>query len=73
VAAVLADLRLAADLGDRMQMTMAMSDSATVDGVNVFETDQFAIRATERFDINVHDVGTSSEAGPAVALVSAAS
>lgn len=67
------DLRLAADFGSKRETTISVSDSATVGSVNVFETDQLAIRGTERFDINVHDMGTSSVAGPVVCLISAAS
>lgn len=62
------DLRLAADFGDRQQTTFAISDSATVDSVSVFTTNQLALRWTERWDINVHDVGTSTAAGPVVML-----
>jgi len=32
-----------------------------------------AIRGTDRFDINVHDVGNTSAAGPIVGLITAAS
>jgi hypothetical protein len=33
------------------------------------EYDQIAIQATERYDINVHDIGDASAAGPIVAGV----
>jgi HK97 family phage major capsid protein len=33
-----------------------------------FDTDQLGIAATERFDINCHDVGDASTIGPLVAL-----
>ena len=59
----------AADYGDRRQSTISMSEHATVGDVSVFETDEIAIRGTERFDINVHDVGSSSTAGPVVGLI----
>jgi HK97 family phage major capsid protein len=62
------DLRKASKLGDRQQRTIATSDSAVIGGESVFERDQLAIRATERIDINVHDVGDSSDAGPIVGL-----
>jgi len=65
------DLRLAADFGDRRQNAIAFSEDAMVGGVSVFETDEIAIRGTTRFDINVHDVGDSSDAGPIVALQTA--
>lgn len=65
------DLRLAADFGDRRQNAISFSEDATVGGVSVFETDEIAIRGTTRFDINVHSVGDSSDAGPMVALQTA--
>lgn len=80
IVAFFGDLRRAASLGDRRQFTIALSDAA----LNSFEQDEMAMRATERFDINVHDVGESSAgtardpvnglmAGPIVALITAAS
>ena len=38
-----------------------------------FAEDQLAIRGTQRFDINVHDVGNTTAAGPIVGLITAAS
>jgi len=73
IVALYGDMRQAVDFGDRAQMTMAVSDSATVGTDNVFEQDELAFRATERFDINVHDVGDSTNAGPVVGLISKAS
>ena len=67
------DLYLAADFGARRDITIAWSDSAVVGSVSTFETDQRAVRGTARFDINVHDVGTVSTAGPIVGLITAAS
>jgi HK97 family phage major capsid protein len=58
------DLSLAAAMGDRRDNTIAFSDSA----LNAFEQDEIVVRGTERFDINFHTPGTSSEAGPLVAL-----
>ena len=58
------DLAMAASMGDRRQNTIAFSDSA----LNAFEQDEIVVRGTERFDINFHTPGTSSEAGPLVAL-----
>jgi HK97 family phage major capsid protein len=72
IIALFGDLSLAADFGDRKQLSIAMSDSASVGGESVFERNQIAIRATSRFDINVHDVGTATAAGPIVGLISAA-
>lgn len=65
------NLGLASKLGDRQQITIAASDSATVGGVSAFERNQIALRAVERFDINVHDVGVAStSAGAVVGLMS---
>lgn len=79
VCALLGSLRLAADFGDRRGMTVAISDSAVINSVSVFERDEIAIRGTERFDINVHDVGNANATaasqvpGPVVGLITAAS
>ncbi len=67
------DFSLAASFGDRSQDSIMFSEHATVDGESVFERNQIAIRGTERFDINVHDVGTATAAGPVVGLITAAS
>jgi HK97 family phage major capsid protein len=67
------DLRMAGDFGDRAGMTIATSTEATVGSVSMFDTDSFAIRGIERFDINIHDVGTATAAGPVVGLILAAS
>ena len=56
------DLSMAATLGTRRGMTMAIS------GDRYFEYDQLAIRCTERFDINIHDVGNTSKAGAVIML-----
>lgn len=73
ICALLGDFTLGASFGDRAQESIAFSEHATIGGENVFERDQVAIRGTERFDINVHDVGSSSEAGPIVGLQTASS
>jgi HK97 family phage major capsid protein len=73
VLALFGDLELAADFGDRKALAMAISDSASVGGESVFERNQMALRITERHDINVHDVGTATVAGPVAGLISAAS
>lgn len=73
------DCAKACAFGDRRQTTLATSESATVGSVNSFASDQLAIRGTERFDINVHDVGNahataaSRVPGPIVCLATAAS
>ena len=73
VAALLGDLSLAASFGSRRDTTIAVSEHSR------FANDQLEIRGTERFDINVHDVGNASAtaglrvAGPIVGLITAAS
>ena len=62
------DFSLGALFGDRQQSKVAFSEHATVNGTSVFEANQIAIRATERFDINVHGCGTSAAYGPIVGL-----
>lgn len=72
IVCLLADLRLAASFGDRRTMTVAFSDVATVGGDSAFENDFIAVRGTERFDLNIHDVGSSTVPGPCIGLLSAA-
>jgi HK97 family phage major capsid protein len=60
--AYLGNLQLAATMGTRRGI------SIQVDGSRYFEFDQLAIRGTERFDINYHERGTASVAGPVVML-----
>lgn len=57
------DLRLAATMGERRGITIKSSEE------RYFELDQIAIMATERMDINVHDLGDNTTAGPLIALV----
>lgn len=57
------DVGMAASFGDRHGMAVARSTDFK------FNTDQIAIKATERFAINVHDIGNTSVAGPVVALI----
>lgn len=57
------DLSLAATMGERRNFTFAQSNDYK------FAEDQIAVKATERIDINVHDVGDTSVAGPIVALI----
>lgn len=61
------DMALSTDFGDRRQTTIMFSEHAA------FTTDEIAIRGTERFDINNHDVGSTTQAGPIVGLITAAS
>jgi HK97 family phage major capsid protein len=67
IATFFGDLRLAAMLGDRRQTTIRTSEHVH------FEEEEIAIAGSERFDINVHDVGSSTAAGPLCALKSASS
>ncbi len=60
------NLRLAADFGDRRQTTIAFDSSVG------FTTDQIAIKGSERFDINVHSIGTTTVGGPVSAMLTAA-
>jgi HK97 family phage major capsid protein len=60
------DIGLASSFGDRRGMAVARSTEYK------FAEDQVAIKATERFDINIHDIGTEGTAGvagPVVALI----
>lgn len=57
------DLSMAATMGDRREFSFATSNDYK------FAEDQIAIKATERVDINVHDVGSTTAAGPIVALI----
>ena len=59
---VFGDLRLAAAMGERRQVTMKRSDE------RYFDQDQVGLLGTERIDINVHDAGTTTQAGPIVFL-----
>ena len=68
ICALFGALDQASKLGDRMTRTISTSEHATVNGVNVWEVDQLAIKGVERIDINVHDVGNTTTAGPIVGL-----
>lgn len=67
VAALYGDLSLASMFGTRRGLEIATSEHTK------FVQDATQVRATTRWDINVHDVGTSTTAGPIVGLISAAS
>lgn len=58
----LGDLNMSAKLGDRRGVTVSLSDQA------YWESDQIGVKATERFDINIHSTGTATEAGAIIAL-----
>ncbi len=57
------DLSTGAYMGTRRDITIALDTSL------YFNYDAIALRATERFDINVFDRGTASDSGGIVALV----
>jgi len=63
------NLMQAATMGDRRGVQIKMTDSNDTD----FEKDLESIKGTERFDINVHDVGNTTTAGPIVGLITAGS
>jgi len=56
------DLAMASALGSRKDISVAMSDQYR------FNQDQLAIRATQRYDINVHSLGSTTAAGPLIVL-----
>lgn len=62
VSALLGNFGLGAAFGDRRQTTIMVSEHV------YFANDQIGIRGTERFDINIHDVGSSSAPGPIVGI-----
>jgi len=56
------DMRMAASMGERRGIRIKTSDQ------RYFEYDQWGIQGTERIDINIHDVGDTSDAGPMIML-----
>ena len=62
------NLAQASTFGDRRGVTIKTTDSNGTE----FEEDIQTIKGTERFDINIHDVGSTTEAGPIVGLITAA-
>jgi HK97 family phage major capsid protein len=61
--AYLGDMSQTAFFGNRRQLTVDQDESV------YFTSDQLAIRGTERFAINVHGQGTTTVAGPIMALI----
>ena len=57
------DIGLAAAMGERRGITIKRLDERFADA------DQIGIMGTERFDINIHDMGDGTNAGPLVSLV----
>ena len=62
IAAYVGDLSLAGIMAVKSDMQVASSSD------RYFEADQTVFRAVQRLDINVHSLGSNSEAGPVVAL-----
>jgi len=62
IALLFGDLSQAATLGDRRGVTIKVDDS------RYLEYDQIAVRATQRFDINVHNIGNATTAGSIIGL-----
>jgi HK97 family phage major capsid protein len=56
------DLAMAATMGTRRGVTLRADESI------YFAQDALALRVTERFDINVHERGTASVAGPLIMI-----
>jgi HK97 family phage major capsid protein len=67
ICAVLGDLQLGAYLGERRELRIDRSAEVH------FANDQIGFRGIERIDINAFGVGDTSEAGPIVGLITAAS
>lgn len=57
------NLGMAASMGDRRGIRVALSND------KYFSEDQIAVKATERFDINVHDLGSTTAKSPFAVLV----
>jgi HK97 family phage major capsid protein len=57
------NLPMAAMMGERRGVTIKRSDH------RYFENDQIGLLGTERFDVNIHDFGDNTNAGPLVSMV----
>lgn len=68
VVCFLGDLRQAAMFGDRRGTSIAFSDSAVINSESMFENNETAVRAWERFDIGVHSPDTTA-AGSVIGLL----
>lgn len=62
IAAYVGDLSLAGIMGVKGDMQVASSTD------RYFEADQTVFRAVQRLDVNLHSLGSTTEAGPVVAL-----
>lgn len=60
------NFQMGVDFGDRRNLTVQTSDTATVASVSAFESDMLFTKATQEIDINCHDLSTTSAAGPVV-------
>ncbi len=60
-------------LGDRRAISVSFTDQATAAGVNTWDTEQIAVKMVQRLDINIHSVGDTTNAGPVIGIISAAS
>tara|TARA_R110000751_G_scaffold273379_1_gene374110 strand:+ start:1257 stop:2714 length:1458 start_codon:yes stop_codon:yes gene_type:complete len=69
----LGNYRQGASFGDRRMESISFSDSASVGGQSLWERDQIGVKGTQRFDINVHDIGSATAPGPIVGLETKAS
>lgn len=65
--AIFGNLSMGCTFGDRRQVTVETDTSRH------FDTDQIAIKGTERFDIGCHTFDSTSAAGPVIVLRTAAS
>lgn len=59
---LIGDFSLAAKFGDRQSVEFDMNDRIYWDELNI------GIRSVARYDVNVHDIGTASVAGPVVSF-----
>ncbi len=66
ICALLGDLQLGAFLGERRQLRIDKSTE------RYFTSDEIGFRGIERIDINAYGIGDTSEAGPIVGLITAA-
>lgn len=73
VCAVLGDFQAGAYFADRQTDYVEFDDRSTVGTVNLWETNSMAVKGGERIDMNIHGVGSTTEAGPIVGLITAGS